>query len=197
MAYISLNDLKTYLRIDEDDENTRLQTSIDAAQARVDAITHRTFEASTDTSRYFDLFQDVSGRTVYFDNDLYQVTLVENQGVVIPATDYILEPRNDKPHYALTLRLSTGKTWDYGTGPEDAIKITGRWAYSITAPEPIRRATFRLAAFYFHEADSDMFETIGPEDQGEMTLPKAEPLSITAILRTFIRPASVRRCLNH
>ena len=196
MAYITIPDLKRYLRIDQNDENNDqlLQDCIDAAQARVDEICHRTFEAPDDTTRYFDLSRDVRRRTIYFDTDLCQITRVENDGREIDESQYFLEPRNDTPYYALTLRYNSERIWSYSVnGPEDAIKITGRWAYSVEAPETVKQATRRLAGFYYQETSAQVFEAIGPADQGQAEIPTTEPGSFRQILKRYKRPASVRR----
>lgn len=194
MAYITLDELKAYMRVSSDGDDALMNASILAAQDRIDDICHRTFEAADDSVRYFDLVRDVRRRTIYFDTDLCQITSVENEGTTIAATQYFLEPRNVKPWYALTLRYNASKVWSYGTGgPEDAVKITGRWAYSITAPESVKYACKRLAAFYYREGDSQLFQTVGPEDQGQTQLPDREPKDVWYILKPFRRPASIRR----
>lgn len=194
MAYVTLQDLRNYLCIESSDEDAKMQDALDSAQARIDAICHRTFEATADTVRYFDLRRDVRGRTIFFDEDLVSITTLENDERTIASTEYVLEPRNFSPKYGLTLRFNASTLWNYGQdGPEDSIKITGRWAYSLEAPATIKQATRRLAGYYFRETDSQVFQTIHPEDKGQVKLPKTEPADVRAILKPYIRPAFHRR----
>ena len=188
MAYISLDELKQYLKIDatDTDNDDLLNASISSAQDRVEEICHRKFEASTDTVRYFDFQRDVRERTVYFDTDLISITGLEIDDETIPETDYRLEPRNIQPAWGMHLKKHSGSYGSYDF-PEDRIKITGKWAFSETPPESVKFATKRLAAFYFRESDSQLFQTIGPQDQGQIQLPANEPSDVRAILKPFIR----------
>lgn len=69
------------------------------------------------------------------------------------ASEYTTEPRNDTPYHALKLLTSSGKSWTYTNDPEDAITITGKWAYSESAPEDIVYACKRLATLFYREKD--------------------------------------------
>lgn len=196
MPYITLAELKQYLGIDTDDtgDDDKLNAMISSAQDRIEQICHRKFEHGTDdTVRYFDLRRDVRGRTVYFDADLVSITALENNGETIPATAYILEPRNIKPAYGLTLKTNSGATFTCSDdGPEDAIKITGKWAYSTSPPDIVKYVCKRLAGFYYRLSVSQQFSTIGPEDQGQLELPRTEPQDVRAALRPLIRKRARR-----
>lgn len=186
--YVTKLDLKEYLRIDGEDDDGLFDTLLKAAQARVDQICQRTFEASADSIRFFDAYEVVAGHTLFFKEDLAAITRLENNGAVVPSTGYTLLPRNGpKPYYGL--KLTKGR-FEPGSTPEDAIKITGKWAYSETAPFDIVQACKRLAGFYFREKDSQVFEVIGPSDQANITLPQTEPAAVKAILRPYIKPPS-------
>ena len=183
--------MKEYLRITADDDDGLLDTLLKAAQARVDQICQRTFEASTDTIRFYDAYEVVAGHTLFFDMDLAAITKLENNGGEVPSADYTLLPRNaPKPYYGL--KLKRGR-FEPGSTPEDAIKITGKWAYSTSPPADIVHATKRLAAFYFREKDSQVFQVIGPPDGANITLPQTEPAAVKAILRPYIKPPSPTR----
>lgn len=193
MAYIDDDVLKKYLDIDADntDDDALMTTLISAAQRRIDTICRRTFEASEDTTRYFDPYRDVSFRTVYFDTDLITMTSLVIDGETIPATDYYMEPRNTKPSWGLTFRYTAPMPF-FGQD-ENNIEVTGKWAYSESAPDDIKHATKRLAAFYYTQSSSHVFEYIGPADQGQVKIPLAEPKDVSMILKPYIRnPKRIR-----
>lgn len=162
MAYASLAELKAYVGIPTGTtvDDTLLTALLARAQAFIEspAGTGRVFEAASDTTRYFDAQRDVDGRTLYFDDssDLCQLTSVVNDGVTIPLSAIALEPRNATPYFGLTLKLGLDYEWDWDTTPEGAIAVTGRWAYSVTAPLDIVHATIRLAFTYYRQRDNAM-----------------------------------------
>lgn len=162
MAYASLAELKTYVGIPTGTtgDDALLTALLARAQAFIEspAGTGRVFEAAADTTRYFDAQRDVDGRTLYFDDgsDLCQLTSVVNAGVTIPLSAIALEPRNATPYFGLTLKLGLDYEWDWDDTPEGAIAVTGRWAYSVTAPLDIVHATIRLAFTYYRQRDNAM-----------------------------------------
>lgn len=156
MAYASLADLKTYLASGGwsggTGDDTLLTDLLARAQAIIDRETGRTFEASADSTRKFDAVRDVDGPTLYLDEDLAQITSVTNgDGVAVASTNYVAEPRNRTPSYALRLLGSSSVAWTYDDDPENAISIAGRWAYSVSAPDDIKHATIRLAAWLYRQ----------------------------------------------
>lgn len=162
MAYASLSDLKAYIGIPTGvtADDALLTVLLARAQAFIEspAGTGRVFEAAADTTRFFDAQKDVDGRTLYFDDgsDLCQLTSVVNAGVTFPLSAIALEPRNAKPYFGLTLKLGLDYEWDWDDTPEGAIEVTGRWAYSVTAPLDIVHATIRLAYTYYRQRDNAM-----------------------------------------
>lgn len=153
--YIDLATLKRYLGITSTNDDTLLTECIARAQALIDDYAGRTFEAPADTTRTFDAVTDVVNMTLYFDDDLCQITSVTNgDGVVVAANEYTTQPRNETPYHALKLLASSGKSWTYEDDREDAIVIVGRWAWSVTAPTAIQQAAIRLASYLYRQKDS-------------------------------------------
>ena len=187
MGYITLEQAKAYLKVTtiSASDETFLTDAIERATARIESITHRSFEASSDTTRRFHLHRDISGNTLWFDKDLCQITSVENAGSIIPASAYHTEPTNETPYYAITLLQTTSHTWDYADGPENAISVTGRWAFSITPPADIRQATYRLMHFFYRERDVQVLDRVGPEEQGAQTIPAGTPRDVWQLLRPY------------
>lgn len=187
MAYVTTANLKVYLGITTNTDDTLLGTLIDQAQAAIDAYTGRTFEhAATGTARYFDAEADVDGRTLWLDKDLCSITSVVNgDGVTLTTADYVTEPRNDTPYNRLTLKASSSYVWTYTTTPENAITITGKWAYSATAPNAIILACTRLAAFLYQQKDN---HTDAPMLVGDVAvMPIAMPADVQLYLKPFLR----------
>lgn len=155
MAYTTLSALKTYLSIAAAGDDALLSSLLAGAGAIIDAYCGRVFEAAADSTRTFDAVRDVSGdrRTLYIDDDLAQVTSVSVGGAPIPAFAYVAEPRTP-PYYGLRLKAASGFRWTTAAAAEDAIIITGRWAYSVSAPPDIQQACLRLAAYLYRQRDT-------------------------------------------
>jgi len=191
MAYCSLAQMKTYVGATDNDDDALLTDCITRAEAVIDRATKRTFEASADSTRTFDAQQDVAGRTLYLDADLCAITSITNgDGAAITALQVVSEPRNHAPYYALTLKASTGLAWTYETDPEDAISVTGRWAYSTTPPADIEQACVRLAAWLYRQKDSssDLDRPMVSMD-GATLLPAQIPADVQRMLQPYVRVA--------
>jgi len=188
MAYTTTAALKTYLGISDATDDALLATLIGAAQATIDAQTGRTFEAASDTVRKFDAVDDVQGRTLYFDSDCAAVTSITNgDGTTLTAGQYTTEPRRSAPYYAVTLLSSFDGGWTWGAAPENAIQVTGKWAYSATPPADIVQVCTRLAAFYYRQKDN-----MGEADRsiianGATVLPVSIPSDVRALLAPYRR----------
>lgn len=198
MAYTTYTDAKLYLKIPvaTTTDDTLLTTLIARAQAAIDSFCRQTFEASADTTRYFDPTRDTAPapggyaglihddtRMLVLDAPLAQITTVTNgDSTAVASSKYITEPRNTTPWHALILKSNAGISWTYTTAPENSIAIVGRWAYSITAPADIVHATIRLAAYLYRQrgnaADLDRAMAMGDA----MLFPAELPRDIQAFL---------------
>lgn len=180
--------LKTYLGITGSNDDTLLGTLIDRAQAMIDSHCHRTFEASANTSRTFDAGRDVNGAVLYLDYDLCSINSITNgDGTTVTTSQYTTEPRNETPYYAIRLLSSAGIAWTYSTDPEDAITISGKWAYSENAPNDIVHVALRLAGYLYRQRDNaaDLDRAV---IAGNATiLPAQLPSDIKAILAPYWR----------
>lgn len=166
MAYATVVQLKEYLDISTNTDDNLLQSILVRAQAWIDQYTHRTFEASANTSRTFDTERDVDGQVLYLDEDLASINSITNgDGDVLTTSEYTTEPRNRTPYYAIRLLASSNLAWEYSSStddPENAITISGKWAWSTSAPADIVAATLRLAAYLYRQRDNaaDLDRTI-------------------------------------
>lgn len=184
MGYASISDLTVYLGIDDSTADDGLLAQLlTRAQAAVDGACNRTFEASADTTRYFDV-RAIDGYLLHLDADLCAITSVVNgDGVTIAGTNYTTEPRNVTPWHALRLRSTSIHAWDGITGD---IAITGKWAYSATAPAEVQHATVRLAAWMYRQKDNTGNDTPIIAD-GVTILPARIPSDVDALLAPYIR----------
>ena len=157
MAYCGVDELKEYLGVTGATDDAMLLTLLAAAQRTIDSYCARTFEATADTVRTFDSQRDVDGYTLTVDSDLCSITsIVNGDGTTISNSHYVTEPRNETPYYAIRLKVSAGKVWTSTVAgdSENAITITGKWAYSTSAPSDIAHVCKRLAAYIYRQKDN-------------------------------------------
>lgn len=157
MAYCGVDELKEYLGIESATDEPMLLTLLAAAQRTIDSYCARTFEATADTVRTFDSQRDVDGYTLTVDSDLCAITsIVNGDGTTISNSHYVTEPRNATPYYAIRLKASAGKVWTSTVSgdSENAITVTGKWAYSTSAPSDIAHVCKRLAAYIYRQKDN-------------------------------------------
>ena len=155
MAYTTTSTLKSYLGITGGTDDVLLASLIDSAGAIIDRYTGRTFEASADSTRYFDALSDTDGHRLIFDEDICAITTVTNgDSVVVASDEYVTMPANETPYYGIELLMSANKSWDYTTDHQNAISVAGKWAYSQTVPDDIAHACVRLAAFLYRQKDN-------------------------------------------
>ncbi len=192
MSYCTLDDLKTYRKIEDSTQDVLLGSSIERAQAAIDIYCRRTFESYTDETRYLDSVEDVDGATLYVTvaGELAAITTVTNgDASVLALTDFVTEPRTGTPSYALRLLASSGVTWvrkDNGDH-ENAIAILGRWAYSVQAPDDITQACIRWAAWLFDQKDNAA-DLDRPVIAGNATiLPAQIPSDVFGYLKPYRR----------
>lgn len=177
MPYTTAAAVKSYLGITSSSDDALLTTLISSAQAAIDTYTHRTFEAATDTTKYFDAEDDTSESYTMLDwtpygLDLAQITsIVNGDGVTIPASAYVLEPRHYPPYYGVKLKVSSGLYFEYDNNNdhENAVAVTGRWAYSITAPADVIHACIEIASLFYKQRDSNT-DALRPIIAGNATI---------------------------
>lgn len=187
MAYATLEQVKEYLGLTTTGDDDLLTRLLDAAQKAIETNRgNRRFEAAADTVRYvdYDAFH-VDGRTLYLDDDLCQITqIVNGDGTVVSPDDYVTVPRHETPYYAIKLKTGRSVVWTYSDTPEDAIAITGRWAYSVTPGENVVQATIRLTAWMYRQKDTskDSGDKVVVGAFGPIVLPSKLPSDVLELL---------------
>jgi hypothetical protein len=150
-AYITVDELTEYLAIEDAADDALLSALIRSASDMIDKETSRVFAASADTTRYFNTVA-ITGKRLFFDADLCAITTVTNgDAVAVAASEYVPNPRNVTPWYAIELKPTSTIGWDGLTGE---IAILGKWAYSTTPDDTIKQATKRLAGWYYRQRDN-------------------------------------------
>lgn len=188
MAYITLAGFKSY--VDELTggvqssftvaEDAVLQSFIDQAQAEIERVTERRFEAATATRYYRE--DAVDGDTLHLDADLLSVTTLTNgDGTTITGTDFWLLPDNATPKTAI--RLKSAASWAFGT--DGRIAVAGSWGFSATAPEDVKRCAYRLAWFYWSKRSAAGETSVLGDSVVQVA---AEyPADVKAVLRRYRR----------
>lgn len=193
MAYASIAQLRAYLGIDVNDDDPLMESLLTRAQSAIDQHVHRTFEATADSTKYFDAERDTSEHYMVLDwtpygLDLCQITTITNgDGTTVAGSAYVTNPRNYAPWYGVRFKLNSGLYWTYDQDPENAISITGRWAYSVTAPADIVQATIRMAAYMYRQKDSNTFDVVAIPGAGVMEVPQGMPRDVSMLLRSYER----------
>ena len=95
-------------------------------------------------------------------------------------------PRNETPYYGIKISATSNNSWEYTNDPENGIKITGRWGYSIDPPDDIQQATLRLASFYYRQKDQPLFDVTTVE-AGVTISPQGMPIDVKVLLSKYRR----------
>lgn len=194
MTYLALDELKRYLGIEVDEgssgtgddgasslDDTLLEELLEAAEAQIDRYTERTFAADTDATRVYVVNEDTSGRILYLDADLCQITSIVTGDEALDTDDYTAIPRNGTPYYAITLRAGSGARW------ADDIEVTGLWAWSAVPPADIIQATRRLAAYLYRQKDAQVFDVTAQVATGAVTVRHQMPGDVRDLLDPYVR----------
>jgi Phage gp6-like head-tail connector protein len=166
--YVTLAELKSYLRISDTDDDAQLALYITAASRAVDDYAHRQFGkvATTEARVYPARWDRHRGRWVVEVDDLQTTTglVVQIGGVAV--TDYVLEPRNAVLKGLAWTTLVLGTAAEAVPTVTDEYAVTGTAAWGWTAvPSAIMLAT-RLQAARFSARRDSPYGIAGSPDQG-------------------------------
>ena len=127
LPYATLNDVKTHLRISEDD------TSMDEAiiswlmpmSHAIEKHTRRWFYPKTETIKYD--FQD--SWKLRLRRDLHSITTLTNGdgGTLVNGTDFYLYPYVGPPYRWIEIRRDAGNVFRWSGTPQNCISIAGVW----------------------------------------------------------------------
>ncbi len=190
MTYCTPQTVRDMMGISGTTDDALIARYIATASRQIDAYTKRTF-SGVNTTRYVDAIgEHIRGNTLYLDTvgELASISSVVNgDGVTVASGEYITEPRNVAPFWAIRLLANSGKSWTYSTDWEGAIAITGVWAFSETPPADIRDAAAFLAAFYYRQKDQP-FTDVTAVEAGIVVRPVGIPAHIKMMLDMYRKP---------
>ena len=192
-GYITLANLKTYLKIDDSVEDTLLESIIESASRSIDRIANRRFylDATASARTYrpvgnmrviVDDFGTTSGLILKTDPDstgTYQKTMTLN-------TDYIVEPTTalakGRPLNYLTIVGGTALSLPVNYRPQ--VEVTAKWGWP-SVPDDIEQATYILSADLYKRKDS-IGGVLGLSELGAIRM---SPLGrdIAAMVRAYRR----------
>lgn len=185
--YATLQDLRDYLSTSGNlgtTDDGLLNDCLLGAESKVDDYTRRNY-AGTAGTYYVNRFGqgNVVGQALYLDTDLHSLTgVVNGDGQAIPTGSVWLEPRNEGPPYRV-LRLKSSYVWVWNTDSD--VIISGTFGYGTAAPEAVKRAVVRLAAYDYRLKDVGVGDVAGFSDGGEVTLPKGIPDDVKIALAPY------------
>ena len=192
-GYITLANLKTYLKIDDSVDDVLLEKIVESASRSIDRIANRRFyldaAASARTYRpngymtvFVDDFGSTTGLVVKTDPDgtgTYQTTLTLN-------SDYIVEPTNaaasGRPYTKLTIVGPNTFSLPVNNWPQ--AQVTAKWGWP-SVPDDIVEACYILSADLYKRRDS-IGGVLGLSELGAIRM---SPLGrdIAAIVRAYRR----------
>lgn len=161
-GYVTLADLKTYLKIDDSMDDTTLERIITSASRSIDRMTNRRFyvdaAATARTYRapnsYFVSTDDIGSTTDLVaktdpdDNGVYQTTFTYN-------ADFICQPLNalavGRPYTSIVL-VSLSQAFTSDTLRPN-VEVTARWGWPAV-PQDIAEACLILSADLYKRKDS-------------------------------------------
>ena len=192
MAYVTSTDVKLHGGWSSSDtfDDSLITLLIAQATTIIETFTDRVFESTgsdADSTRYFDAEADVwDYKTLTLDEDLLTIASIIVDGRTFASDSYVTEPRSDAPYWGITLLDSSSDTWDYGTDSENAIAVTGQWAYSSSAPADIQWATIRTV-LWFHKQRNSSVDLDRPllTDAGITIMPTRLPADVVSILQLY------------
>lgn len=194
MAYITLNEFKSYIGVDIADttDDTLLTQHINSAKKLIEDRTDKIFDASTDTTRYYNAIDDIDykNRILYLKDWIAAVptTLTNGDGIVIPSNQFVMGlNRNKAPFSIIQLKMNSDYFWTFNNTPEDAIVIVGKWGFSTTAPDDIKQLSFRIAAFFYRQKDAQVFDQTATNELGSIRIKPQLPKDIEDMLISYQR----------
>jgi hypothetical protein len=138
-SYATLAEYKSYVTsrgqtvADDTADDAVIETLLKSVSRFFDTQTGRRFYPFIQT-RYFDVPNIYSSdpRSIEMDTDLLEVLEITNgDGVVIPSTEYTVQPRNQSPYSRIRLLSTSSYAWRSNSAGEtfDVISVNGIWGF--------------------------------------------------------------------
>lgn len=112
-------------------------------------------------------------------------SIVNGDGLVVPSSAYTCEPAGVGPWRAIRLKRSSGLVWTFTTDPEDAISVTGKWAYCLTPPADVVAAVLEIAVYFYRRRGAEGYALDQPQvsPSGVMIYPAGFPAMAKSTIR--------------
>ena len=186
-AYVTADELKAFVRIDDAADDTQVALAIDAASRAVDQYTGRQFgQVAAPEARRYTARWDYARWVVDVD-DLMDATGLT---VAVPAgtvTVYDREPINAAQTGRPWTRLAVGAGSAYQpTGAANEVTVTAKWGWPAV-PAAVKNATLLQASRFFARRESP-YGIAGSPDQGSelRLLSKLDP-DVAVILGPYTK----------
>lgn len=174
MAYASLTDLKSWLKIDDSEDDALLTLALTNAESAIDRYTERTFVLSSAQSATARVYKTRNAGAVWVDD------IGDTSGLIVKiddadtgvfartltfGTDYVLDPPTGQYQAGgrvpstriLTIGATLLPTLSESSRPR--IEVTAKWGWPVV-PSEVQLATLYLAADLFRRKDAP-FGVIG------------------------------------
>lgn len=188
MSLITRAEFKTYLGITTTDDDDLIDGLLLSAQKFIEQETHKIFDASTITTRYFTWGDDTNDDSLilYLDHDLAEVSTITNgDGTTVSSSAYNLWPLNRVPYREIRLLPSSGIAWTFDTDPDAAISVAGYWGWSKTADDQIKQLAKRVTGFFYRQKDAQAYDLAGFSELGTIRVKHQMPLDILQMLTYY------------
>lgn len=184
--YVSLATLKEYLNIQDTDNDTELQRSLDAADEWINSYCERTFELdAVDTTRVF--YPNPDGTVTL--PDLQTVTTVKTDTTgdqsfptTWAATEYELLPLDGPPYTMMRPWPTSSKAF----GHNRLVQVVGKFGTTIAGgtPASVKTAACILASRFYHRKDAP-FGVLQSVDLGQFTRISKEDPDVISLLAPY------------
>jgi hypothetical protein len=198
-AYTTLNDVKTALRIPLADtvDDLMLTSAINAASRQIDGECDRVFYSESGVREYVP-----ESSILVFTDDITAITKLETSSgdgftVTIPATDFQLEPLNNRSG-GQTVPANRIRATGAFLFPvfsqrsvnldEATVRVTGTFGFT-PVPDAIKQAALLLSIRIFKRLDSPL-AVAGFGDLGAIRVSRTDP-DVMAMIRPFQRMRNV------
>lgn len=163
---------------------------VSQASQAITTYCKRQFYASHGTLTWDAKYPTVSGRTLYFDQDVLGIDSVSNgANGTIPASNWRLLPQHFTPAYGLELLPVSNMTWLTGNDgfAANAITTIGSFGYCEAANQPVdvTLAATKFAAWLYQNRDND--GAVVEMANGAISIPAEAPQMVFKLLEKYVR----------